>query len=88
MVGARIWLLDNQRCPVVVSRSPQTPLPPSPPPDGDHPGDDIAGAKAAGLRAIWFNPQGKDWQGEAAPDAQIRRLAELPALLAGWSAVR
>ncbi len=36
MVGARIWLLDNQRCPVVVSRSPQTPLPPSPPPDGDH----------------------------------------------------
>ena len=55
---------------------------------GDHPGDDIAGAKAAGLRAIWFNPQGKDWQGEAAPDAQIRRLAELPALLAGWTAGR
>ena len=48
----------------------------------------IAGAKAAGLRAIWFNPQGKDWQGEAAPDAQIRRLAELPALLAGWTAGR
>jgi putative hydrolase of the HAD superfamily len=51
---------------------------------GDHPGDDIAGAKAAGLRAIWFNPLGKDWSGEAAPDAQIRRLAELPAVLERW----
>ena len=26
---------------------------------GDHPGDDIAGAQRAGLRAVWFNPQGK-----------------------------
>ena len=52
---------------------------------GDHPGDDIAGAKAAGLRAIWFNPQGKAWQGDTAPDAQIRNLAELPRLLEHWS---
>ena len=52
---------------------------------GDHPGDDIAGAKAAGLRAIWFNPQGKVWQGDTAPDAQIRNLAELPRLLEHWS---
>lgn len=51
---------------------------------GDHPGDDIAGAKAAGLRAIWFNPQGKVWQGDTAPDAQIRNLAELPRLLEHW----
>jgi FMN hydrolase / 5-amino-6-(5-phospho-D-ribitylamino)uracil phosphatase len=51
---------------------------------GDHPGDDIAGARAAGLRAIWFNPQGKAWEGEQAPDAQIRSLAELPALLERW----
>ncbi len=28
---------------------------------GDHPGDDIAGAQRAGLRAVWFNPQGKAW---------------------------
>ena len=51
---------------------------------GDHPGDDIAGAKAAGLRAIWFNPQGKVWQGGTEPDAQIRNLAELPRLLEHW----
>lgn len=52
---------------------------------GDHPGDDIAGAQASGLRAIWFNPQGKAWGDTPAPDAQVRSLAELPALLAGWS---
>ena len=51
---------------------------------GDHPGDDIAGARASGLRAIWFNPQGKAWEGEHTPDAQIQSLAELPALLEGW----
>ncbi len=54
---------------------------------GDHPSDDIAGARAAGMRAIWFNPQGKAWEGEQAPDAQIRSLAELPALLASWEQI-
>ncbi|MFY1018265.1 HAD family hydrolase [Ectopseudomonas khazarica] len=52
---------------------------------GDHPSDDIAGAKAAGLRAIWFNPQGRAWEGETTPDAQIASLAELPALLGSWT---
>lgn len=51
---------------------------------GDHPGDDIAGAQASGLRAIWFNPLGKAWGDTPAPDAQVSRLAELPALLASW----
>lgn len=51
---------------------------------GDHPGDDIAGAQQAGLRAIWFNPAGKPWDAEHAPDAEIRSLTELPGLLAGW----
>ncbi len=51
---------------------------------GDHPGDDIAGARAAGMRAIWFNPQGKAWEGEHTPDAQIQSLAELPGLLERW----
>ncbi|QKE65347.1 HAD family hydrolase [Aquipseudomonas campi] len=51
---------------------------------GDHPSDDIAGARAAGMRAIWFNPQGKTWQGDELPDAQIASLAELPALLERW----
>ncbi|UUY09665.1 HAD-IA family hydrolase [Pseudomonas sp. J452] len=51
---------------------------------GDHPSDDIAGARAAGMRAIWFNPQGKAWEGDVLPDAQIASLAELPALLERW----
>lgn len=51
---------------------------------GDHPGDDIAGAQQAGLRAIWFNPGGKTWEAERAPDAEIRSLKELPALLGRW----
>lgn len=55
---------------------------------GDHPGDDIAGAQQAGLRAIWFNPAGKAWEAEKAPDAEVRSLTELPQLLARWSAQR
>lgn len=51
---------------------------------GDHPGDDIAGAQRAGLRAVWFNPQGKAWQGEQAPDAEIQRLSQLPEVIARW----
>lgn len=51
---------------------------------GDHPSDDIAGAQAAGMRAVWFNPQGKSWENERTPDAQIASLAELPGLLRGW----
>ncbi|MBU1332697.1 MAG: HAD family hydrolase [Gammaproteobacteria bacterium] len=52
---------------------------------GDHPDDDIAGAKAAGLRAIWFNPRGLDWAGPQPADAEVRSLAELPALLQRWA---
>lgn len=52
---------------------------------GDHPGDDIAGAQAAGWRAVWFNPEGKEWTGEKQADAQIRSLSELPALLQHWA---
>ncbi|MGO2486120.1 MAG: HAD family hydrolase [Pseudomonas taetrolens] len=48
---------------------------------GDHPGDDIAGAQQAGLRAIWFNPGGKHWDGATPPDAEIGCLSELPAVL-------
>ncbi|KTC18759.1 HAD family hydrolase [Pseudomonas putida] len=51
---------------------------------GDHPGDDIAGAQQAGLRAIWFNPQGKAWTAEGQPDAEIQRLSQLPELLLSW----
>ena len=56
---------------------------------GDHPGDDISGALSAGLRAVWFNPQAKAWTGAQPAHAEIRNLAELPAVLerlAGTSA--
>ena len=55
---------------------------------GDHPGDDIAGAQQAGLRAIWYNPAGKVWEAERLPDAEIRSLTELPALLVQWHALQ
>ncbi len=48
---------------------------------GDHPGDDIAGALNSGLRAIWFNPLGKVWDGDQPAHAEIRSLAELPVVL-------
>lgn len=28
---------------------------------GDHPYDDILGARSAGMHAVWYNPQGKPW---------------------------
>ncbi|WP_434457089.1 HAD family hydrolase [Stutzerimonas urumqiensis] len=52
---------------------------------GDHPEDDVAGAKMAGLRAIWFNPGRKPWSEGTRPDAEIQRLTELPAVLERWN---
>lgn len=49
---------------------------------GDNPHDDIAGALAAGMHAVWFNAAGLDWPGEEPPTAQIRCLSELPCVLA------
>ena len=55
---------------------------------GDHPRDDIRGAREAGLRAVWYNPRGLPWpEGEPEPDAQISRLDQLPQTLARWSAI-
>lgn len=49
---------------------------------GDHPVDDILGARRAGLHAVWFNPQSKPW---ALPEARpgilstgLHDYAELP----------
>ena len=51
---------------------------------GDSWPNDVAGAQAAGLRAVWFNP-GREPRpaGTAPPDAEIARLTDLPAALAG-----
>ncbi|CAM3299532.1 HAD family hydrolase [Pseudomonas floridensis] len=52
---------------------------------GDHPNDDIAGAQRAGMRAIWYNPQGKVWDADQFPDAEIHNLSQLPEVLARWA---
>lgn len=49
---------------------------------GDNPHDDIAGALAAGMHAIWFNPTGAEWQAGEPPTAQISCLSQLPDVLA------
>ena len=50
---------------------------------GDSLKNDIAGAQAAGLRAIWLAPRrAKAAPGAPVPDARIRKLSELPAALA------
>lgn len=50
---------------------------------GNAPSEDIAGAQAAGMRAVWIEMP-HERLGEVKPDAIIRQLGELPALLAGW----
>ena len=53
---------------------------------GDSWPNDVAGARAAGLRAVWLNPsKARRPAGAAAPDAEIRRLADLPQALARLS---
>ncbi|MBA4179823.1 MAG: hypothetical protein C0506_04470 [Anaerolinea sp.] len=51
---------------------------------GDSVRTDVAGAKAAGITAVWLNRLGRprDHVGPA-PDHEIRSLAELPGLLSG-----
>ncbi len=48
---------------------------------GDSLSNDVAGAKAAGAWAVWFNPMGRDATSEVAPDAEVRNLLQLPAVL-------
>ena len=52
---------------------------------GDHPGDDIAGAQQAGMRAIWYNPAGLPWEATTPPDAEISSLTQLPGVLKAWA---
>jgi HAD superfamily hydrolase (TIGR01662 family) len=53
---------------------------------GDSWSNDVAGAQAAGLRAVWLNPsKARRPAGAAAPDAEIRKLADLPQALAKLS---
>lgn len=48
---------------------------------GDSLSSDIRGGKNAGITTVWYNPHGKTAPGDCLPDAEIRALSELPALL-------
>jgi putative hydrolase of the HAD superfamily len=48
---------------------------------GDSLEKDVAGAHAAGLRCVWLDRAGADRDPACTPDAEIRTLADLPALL-------
>lgn len=49
---------------------------------GDNPVSDVAGAKGAGLFAVWFNPHGRPFpSSKIRPDAEARALADVVALV-------
>ena len=48
---------------------------------GDSLARDVAGAKAAGMRAVWIDRKLWDERETATPDARIERLSDLPAAL-------
>jgi putative hydrolase of the HAD superfamily len=53
---------------------------------GDRPWDDIHGAKRLGMRAVLLPNAGVPPFDDAAPDAVITRLSELPGLIEDWAA--
>ena len=52
---------------------------------GDDPVRDVAGAAAIGLRTVWMNPCGRPWPGGKRPDAEIRSLDSLLAVIDAWT---
>jgi HAD superfamily hydrolase (TIGR01549 family) len=47
---------------------------------GDSLGDDVGGAKAAGVRSVWLNRRRRKNDMDAQPDFEISSLAELPGI--------
>ena len=54
---------------------------------GDSLSDDVAGAQSARIRSIWLNRNGVEREGDVMPDAEVRSLAEVPAVVDRWSDV-
>ena len=48
---------------------------------GDHPIEDVLGAKDAGLSAVWVNRTAAPWTHTQKPDAEVQNMAELVTLL-------
>lgn len=51
---------------------------------GDRIVDDVAGAHAVGMRAVLTHQYRQEEVGDIEPDAVIKRISELPALVADW----
>ncbi|WP_193073396.1 HAD family hydrolase [Pseudomonas sp. FME51] len=45
---------------------------------GDHPVDDIQGAREVGLHTLWFNRLGLEWTDLERPHGEVRCLSEIP----------
>ena len=49
---------------------------------GDHPKEDIIAAQALGMKTVWVNTRGKEWEiTEGKPDAEITSLHGLPSVI-------
>jgi len=48
---------------------------------GDHPEQDVSGALAAGMQAVWLNREASPWPGEGPEPVSVRCVASLAALL-------
>lgn len=51
---------------------------------GDHPVDDIAGARAVGLHTLWFNRLGLEWSGDEPAHGEVHCLSEIPDWLTSY----
>lgn len=51
---------------------------------GDDPERDVHGARAAGMRSVWLNRDGRDWPGGPPADAEVSDLLELMPLVEDW----
>ncbi len=51
---------------------------------GDSLVDDVAGARAAGMRAVWVNRSGAANPTAIVPDAEVRSLLDIGDVLARW----
>lgn len=51
---------------------------------GDDPARDVLGASRIGMRTVWVNPTLEPWPGGQVPDAVVRTVGELEAVLESW----
>ena len=52
---------------------------------GDHPINDVQGAKSLGIHTIWVNPEGLEWEMPIDADRRANCLSEIPALVESFN---